>query len=107
MPHGTTPRPEMLRNKGTKTKYTFKGRQKGRYFWSSDEGDMCCGVKYFWNPKGAPFKMALTRLERVNVIAGALWGTKLSRDVRSVAIDIEDELNKMGYTLIKKRYDDE
>lgn len=51
--------------------------------------------------------MSLSRLEKVNVIASALWGTKLSGDVRSIAIDIEDELEKLGYTLIKKRYNDE
>lgn len=91
-----------------KTKYTFKERDKGRYIWKSDDGEeIACGIKYFWNPKGVPFKMALSRMERVNVIATALWHTKLSGDVRAIAIDIEDELEKLGYTLIKRRYSGE
>lgn len=91
-----------------RTKFTFKGRSKGRYCWSADdgEGDMCCGVKYFWNPKET-HRMALSRLEKVNAIAGALWGTKLSNDVRTIAEDVERELKNMGYNIVKSRYNGE
>ena len=92
-----------------RVKYTFKGRKNGRYCWSADdgEGDICCGVKYFWNPKGAPYRMALSRLEKVNAIAGALWGTRLSNDVRTIAEDVERELKRMGYNIVKSRVNGE
>lgn len=71
--------------------------------WSSDEGDVCCGIKYFWNPRGKKFTMLLTRTEKVNVLAAALWSTRLSNDVETIAEDQLAELEKMGYTLFKKR----
>lgn len=47
----------------------------------------------------------ITKLEKVNAIACALWGTKLNNDVRTIAVDVEAELDKLGYDLIKRRYD--
>lgn len=86
-----------------RVKYTFKGRDQGRYVWSSDEGDVCCGVKYFWNPKGAPVTMRLTRLEKENALATSLWGAHLSKDVSSIAEEQLEELERLGYAIIKKR----
>jgi len=47
--------------------------------------------------------MRLTRLEKENVLAASLWGTHLGRDVASIAEDQLEELEKLGYTIIKRR----
>lgn len=47
--------------------------------------------------------MSITRLEKENVLAASLWGTNLGRDVASIAEDQLEELEKLGYTLVKKR----
>jgi hypothetical protein len=51
--------------------------------------------------------MRLSRLEKVNALATALWGVHLSKDVHEIGISQLDELERMGYTIIKKRRDDE
>lgn len=48
--------------------------------------------------------MSLTRLEKVNAIAGALWETSLSDDVKTMAEDVLAELERQNYRIIKRRY---
>ena len=91
------------RNATPRTKYTFKGRDRGRYVWSSDKGDMCCGVKFFWEPEKAAQKTRLPRLQKENALAASLWSAPIGNDVRQVAVTQLEELEKMGYTIIKRR----
>lgn len=43
-----------------------------------------------------------TSKEATEAIAIVLWGMRLDRDVRAIAVDIEDGLDQSGYMLVAK-----
>lgn len=90
-------------NTPDRTRYTFKGRSRGRYVWTSDNGDVCCGIKYFWQPDKTPFRLSLTTRQRVNVLSRALWEAPETGNVYARATSVDETLESMGYILLKRR----